>query len=80
MEFNSIHTCISNVCTKTNRTIGFLRRTLFSFLQDLTEAVYKSLVRPVLEYGSLVWIPNCKGLNEKLDKVQNRTAGVVTRN
>ena len=35
---------ISNVRTKANRTLGFLRQKLFSCPQDVKEAAYKSLV------------------------------------
>ena len=51
------NTHISNICTKANRTLGFLRQTLFSCPQDVKEAAYKGMVRPILEYGSLVWDP-----------------------
>ena len=71
---------ISNVCTKANRTLGFLRRNLFSYPQDVKEAAYKSLVRPILEYGSSVWDPHCNGLNGELKNVQKRAARFVTRN
>ena len=40
---------ISNICTKANRTLGFLRRTLFFCPQDATEAAYKGMVRPILQ-------------------------------
>ena len=42
------NTHINNICTKANRTPGFLRRNLFSCPQDVKEAAYKGLVRPVL--------------------------------
>ena len=71
---------INNICTKANRTLGFLRRNLFSCPQDVKEAAYKGLVRPVLEYGSSVWDPHTKCLQEELEKVQNRAARFVTRN
>ena len=48
---------VSNVCTKANRTLGFLRRNLYSCPQEVKEAAYKGLVRPVLDYGSSVWDP-----------------------
>ena len=35
---------ISNMCTKANRTFGFLRRNLYSCPQDVKEAAYKGLV------------------------------------
>ena len=59
---------IRNVCTKANRTLGFLRRNLLCCPQDVKESAYKSLVRPILEYGSSVWDPHCNGLNGELEK------------
>ena len=71
---------IRNVCSNANRTLGFLRRNLFSCPQDVKEAAYKSLVRPILEYGSTVWDPHCNRLNDELENVQKRAARFVTRN
>ena len=51
------NTHVRNVCTKANRTLGFLRRNLFSCPKDVKEAAYKGLVHPVLDYGSSVWDP-----------------------
>ena len=47
------NTHVSNVCTKANRTLGFLRRNLYSCPQEVIEAAYKGLVRPVLDYSIL---------------------------
>ena len=71
---------IRNVCSKANTTLGFLRRNLSSCPQDVKEAAYKTLVRPILEYGSTVWDPQCNGLNDELESVQKRAARFVTRN
>ena len=71
---------ISNICTKANRTLGLLRRTLFSCPQNVKETAYKGMVRPILEYGSSVWDPHPDKLQEELEKVQNRAARFVTRN
>ena len=48
------NTHVSNVCTKANRTLGFLRRNWYSCPQEVKEAAYKGLVHPVLDYGSSV--------------------------
>ena len=37
------NTHISNICNKANRTLGFLRRTLFSCPQNVKEAAYKGI-------------------------------------
>ena len=74
------NTHISNICTKANRTLGFLRQTLFSCPQNVKEAAYKIMVRPILEYGSSVWDPHPDKLQEELEKVQTRATRFVTRN
>ena len=55
--------------SKANRTLGFLRRTLFSCPQDMKKADYKEMVRPILEYGSSVWDPYTDKLHEELEKI-----------
>ena len=62
---------VSNIYTKANRTLGFLRRNLYSCQQELKEAAYKGLVCPVLEYSGSVWDPSGVGLQNELEKVQN---------
>ena len=71
---------VSNVCTKANRTLGFLRRNLYSCPQEVKEAAYKGLVCPVLDYGSSVWDPPGVVLQEELESVQKRAARFVTGN
>ena len=71
---------LSNVCTKANRTLGFLRRSLYSCPQEVKEAAYKGLVRPVLDYGNSVWDPPGVVLQEELESVQKRDARFVTGN
>ena len=51
------NTHISNICTKANWTLGFLRRNLAPCPKDVKESAYKGLVRPVLGCGSSVWDP-----------------------
>ena len=74
------HTHVSNVCTKANRTIGFRRRNLYSCPQEVEEAAYKGLLRPVLDYGSSVWDPPGVVLQEELESVQKCAARFVTGN
>ena len=74
------NTHVSNICTKANRTLVFLRRNLSACPQDDKESAYKGLVRPDLEYGSSVWDPSSILLQEELEKVQKREARFVTGN
>jgi hypothetical protein len=41
---------IRNICNKTNKTIGFLKRNLNINNSKIKETAYKSLVRPTVEY------------------------------
>ena len=70
------NTHISNICLKANWTLGFLRQNLYACPQEVKEAAYKALVRPVLEYSS-VWDPSGVGFQAEL---QNRAATFVTIN
>ena len=71
------NTHITNVCTKANRTLVYLRRNRYSCPLSIKEAAYKG---PVLEYGSSVLDPHTQCLHEELEKVQNRAARFVTGN
>ena len=46
---------------------------MYSCPKDVKEAAYKTMVCPILEYGS-------SELTDELEKVQNRAARFVTRN
>ena len=74
------NTHVSTICTKANRTLGFLRRILYSCPQEVKEAAYKGLVRPVLDYGSSVWDPPRCSSPGKLESVHKRAARFVTGN
>ena len=71
------NTHISNTCTKANRTLDFLRRNLYQCPQDVKEAAYRGLVRPILEYGSCVWDPQGFAPQQEIKKVQNRAARLL---
>ena len=74
------NTHVSNVCTKANRTLGFPRRNRYAYPQEVKEAAYKGLVRPVLECSSSVWDLSGVALQNEFEKVQNRAARFVTGN
>ena len=68
------------MCTKANRTLGFLRRNFYQCPQYVKEAAYRGLVHPILEYGCCVWDPHGVILQQEIKKVQNRAARFVTSN
>ena len=74
------NTHVSNICTKANRTLGFLRRNLAACPRNVKESTNKGLVRPTLEYSSSIWDSQSVLLQDELEKVQKRAARFVTGN
>ena len=71
---------ITNTASKANRTLGFIRRNLYSCSSSVKNLAYKSLVRPLMEYCASVWDPHTKELIQKLEAIQNRGARFVLNN
>ena len=68
---------IHQITSKANRSLGFIRRNLYSCPQRTKEAAYKTLVRPLVEYSSAVWDPHTNDLSKHLESVQKRAARFV---
>ena len=68
---------ISNVATKGNQTLGFLRRNLRINSPAVKSIAYKSLVQPTVEYASTVWDPYTNQDRDRVEMVQCRAARYV---
>ena len=69
---------IDNISKKFSQGIGILRRAKHYISQQSLVTLYKSLVQPYFDYCSLVW-GNCnQTCKDKLQKLNNRAAGVIT--
>lgn len=71
---------VSEVTSKANRVLGMLKRNLHFCNKEAKETAYLSLIRPILEYAGTVWDPNCKYLEDELEKVQKRAARFTVNN
>ena len=70
---------IAQATAKANRTLGIVRRS-FDHLSDETFVqLYKSLVRPMVEYGHSVWSPSQKTLMQEVENVQKRATKLIGR-
>lgn len=55
------------ICNKASRNLGFLARTAkFGLSVEAMKSVYVSLVRPVLEFGCVIWSPHQLRHNQHL--------------
>ena len=68
---------ITNICNKANWTLGFLIRNLNISAKSVKENAYRSLVRPLVEYASLVWDPYNQNNIQMLEIVQRRDARYI---
>ena len=65
---------IFNITNKANSVYGFLHRNFNNCPAKTKSALYKSLVRPILEYASNVWSPHCNKDIQLIEAVQRRAA------
>ena len=64
---------ISTITPKAFRLLGFIRRNFHSeFSPSIFKKLYLMLVRPQVDYASVVWNPHHITLNQHLEKIQRR--------
>uniref|UniRef100_A0A2S2QHF4 RNA-directed DNA polymerase n=1 Tax=Sipha flava TaxID=143950 RepID=A0A2S2QHF4_9HEMI len=64
---------IKYLCSKALRSLGFLIRNTKEFNNETClKILYTSLVRPILEFSSVLWNPAQVGLVESLERVQRK--------
>ena len=68
---------ISNITSKANRSLEFVRRNLRVSSKKVKETAYTTLVRPIVEYAAPVWDPHQAYLINKVEMVQRRAARYV---
>ncbi|CAB4041796.1 Hypothetical predicted protein, partial [Paramuricea clavata] len=75
----SWHSHVDNVAMKVGRRIGMLRRLRNNLTLNAAETVYKSFIRPLMEYGDSIW--TCCGEQNKgrLEILQKRAARMISR-
>jgi hypothetical protein len=68
---------LTHITSKAKRTLGFVRRNLRSCHPDIKERAYVTLVRPILEYCSVIWDPHQQTKNNQVESVQRSAARFV---
>ena len=63
---------ISNIIKKSNQLTGLIKRSFTYTDKHMLLKLYKSIVRPHLEYANVIWHPFYKNQLEALEKVQRR--------
>ena len=60
------------ICLKANRFLGLVQKVFVSRSKSLLLAIYKSRIRPLLEFGCILWCPYRLYLSEQIERVQHR--------
>ena len=68
---------VDTVTAKANRLLGLLKRTFSNLEEKGLVQLYKSIIRPSLEYCTSVWHPYLKKDTSKLEKVQRRATKLI---
>ena len=68
---------IEETCKKAQTVLNMIRRNLYFAPIKVKEKACIATVRPILEFASICWTPNCLNLKKKLEIVQNNCAKFV---
>jgi hypothetical protein len=69
---------VAKCTTKANQVVGVIRRSFDFLTEKLFVQLYKSLVRPILEYGHTAWQPCNKSLCSDVEDVQRRATKLLS--
>ena len=72
---------VHGICGKANQTRHCIQRNLAACKPETKFQCYKTFIRPIVEYSSLVWDPVVNNqLTKKIESVQGKAARWVTNN
>jgi hypothetical protein len=68
---------VAHSTAKANKVLGIIRRSFDHLTEQTFVQLYKSLVRPLLEYGHCVWLHHSKTLCSEVENVQRRATKLL---
>ena len=68
---------ITDCVNKAQRVLSLIRRSFDYMEKDMFIILYKSIVRPLLEYSTMVWSPYLKKDIRKIENIQRRATKLV---
>ena len=69
---------INYIEDKANKRMNMLSYFKYKLSRNTLERIYYVFIRPILEYGNIVWIGANDGLLDKIDKIETRAMRLVT--
>jgi hypothetical protein len=74
----SWRTHVLNIHDKASKRLNLLKGLKFKINRNTLGKLYKSLIRPLMEYADVVWDSCCENVSDLLESVQYEFARVVT--
>ena len=71
------HSHTNSAASKANRILSFISKSFINLSSDMLPILYKSLVRPLLEYGNPVWGPFYIPDQRIVESIQRRATRLV---
>ena len=68
---------VSNITSSANSRLGIIKYTFQKIDRDGFLVLYKSMVRPILEYGAPIWYPNLKKHEREIETIQRRATKMI---
>lgn len=69
---------VSHICSRANSLLGFIIRTTRDFHStNAFLTLYKTIIRPILEYATVVWSPHFSCDVEALNRIQTRVVRLI---
>ena len=72
------HEYTSLVTNKANRVLGLIKSSFAYLDSNMLVRLYKSVVRPILEYGNIIWGPHYLMDQKKVETIERRATKLVT--
>ena len=77
-ETLKFHRHTATAVKKANTVLGIIKKSFITLDTQTLPLLYKSMVRPHLEYGNVFWGPHYKSDQQMLEKVQKRATKLVS--
>ena len=68
---------ISKITSTENSRLGIIRNTFHIIDREGFLILYKSNVRPILEYGISVWSPHLRKHDKEIEQIQRRATRLI---
>ena len=68
---------IAQIVNKANSVIGMIKRTFQHMDEKMLLHLYETLIRPIVEYGNVIWYPHLKKVIVAIEKIQRRATRIV---